>query len=115
MNMQEKRVGHVVVLTVDGDITLGESGAARLAETVRRLVQRGEEQLVLDLGRVRYVDSAGLGELVQCAAIARNRGSVVKLVNVTKRLRDLLVVTKLLTVFDCFDREEEAVESFAAA
>jgi anti-sigma B factor antagonist len=113
MTIQERRVNDVVVLRVDGDITMGEAGATRLADKVRSLVQEGHDHLLLDLGRVRYVDSAGLGELVQCCAAVRTRGGALKLLNVTRRLSDLLVVTKLLTVFDCFDGDTEAIASFA--
>ena len=113
MTLQERTVGDVVVLTVDGDITMGEAGATRLADKVRSLVQERREHILLDLGRVRYVDSAGLGELVQCCAAVRTRGGALRLLNVTRRLNDLLVLTKLLTVFDCFDDEPEALASFA--
>ena len=68
---------------------------------------------MLDLGRVRYVDSAGLGELVQAFSAVRNRGGAIKLLNLTKRLNDLLVLTRLLTIFDCFDHEADALASFA--
>jgi anti-sigma B factor antagonist len=69
---------------------------------------------VLDLGRVRYVDSAGLGELVQAFSAVRTRGGEMKLLNVTKRLNNLLVVTRLLTVFDCYDQEADALAGFDA-
>ena len=98
--------------------TMARAQASRpIASTttrVRRLVHEGYSRVVLDLARVRYVDSAGLGDLVQAVSAARTRGGAIKLVNVTTRLNDLLVVTKLLTVFECLDQEDEAVASFAA-
>jgi anti-sigma B factor antagonist len=112
MNIEQRTVGDVVVLSIIGDIAMNGTGASRVADTVRSILQQGHDRLVLDLGYVRYVDSAGLGELVQAFSAVRNRGGEMKLLNVTKRLNDLLVVTKLLTVFDCFDREREALASF---
>jgi anti-sigma B factor antagonist len=114
MKIEEKRVGDIVVLTVDGDITMGEGGVTRLADRVRSLLQQGHDRLVIDLQRVRYVDSAGLGELVHCAAAVRTRGGALKLLNVNRRLSDLFIVTKLLTVFDCFDRDADAIASFSS-
>jgi anti-sigma B factor antagonist len=93
-------VGEVVVLSVVGDITMTGTGATEIADLVRSLLQNGHERLVLDLGRVRYVDSVGLAELVQALVAVRNRGGAMKLRNVTKRLNDLLVMTKLLTAFE---------------
>jgi anti-sigma B factor antagonist len=113
MNIDQRTVGDVVIVSVTGDITMEANGAARVSDRVRRLLQEGERHLVLDLGHVRYVDSSGLGELVQAYTAARNRGGVVKLLNVGRRLNDLLVVTKLLTVFDCFDAESDVLKSFS--
>ena len=115
MKIHERTVDSVVVLRIDGDITMGEAGATRLADKVRSLIQEGHARVLLDLGRVRYVDSAGLGELVQCYAAVRTRGGALKLLNVTRRLSDLLVVTKLLTVFDCFEADGDAIASFAGS
>ena len=112
MHIEQRTVGDVVVLSIIGDIAMNGTGASQVADKVRSVLQEGHDRLVLDLGRVRYVDSAGLGELVQAFSAVRNRGGAMKLLNVTKRLNDLLVVTKLLTVFDCFDQESEALASF---
>jgi anti-sigma B factor antagonist len=112
MNIEQRTVGDVVVLSIIGDIAMNGTGASQVADKVRSLLQEGHDRLVLDLGRVRYVDSAGLGELIQAFSAVRNRGGAMKLLNVTRRLNDLLVVTKLLTVFDCFDQESEALASF---
>ena len=109
---QRRTVGGVIVLSIQGDITMNGSGAAGVAECVRQALQAGHDRLVLDLGHVRYVDSTGLGELVQAQSAVRNRGATMKLLNLTRGLKDLLVVTKLLTVFDSFDQEQEALDSF---
>jgi anti-sigma B factor antagonist len=115
MQLDQRMVGQVAVVKVTGDITLNKGGDVLLKDKVQSLIQQGYKNIVLDLGGVSYVDSAGLGELVQAYATTKNRGGALKLVNVTTRLRDLLVVTKLLTVFDTFDSEAEAVASFGAA
>jgi len=113
MKMEQRTVDEVVVLSIVGDIAMNGAGASLLADRVRSLLQDGHDRLVLDLGHVRYVDSAGLGELVHAFSAVRNRGGAIKLLNLTRRLTDLLVVTRLLTVFDCFDGEAEALASFA--
>lgn len=112
MNIEQRTVGDVRVLSVIGDITMKGTGVAQVADAVRGALQAGHHRFVLDLGHVRYVDSAGLGEIVQAWSAVRNRGGAMKLLNVTKRLNDLLVVTRLLTVFDCFDEESAALASF---
>jgi len=115
MTIEQRTVGDVVVLSIMGDITMNGTGASRVADKVRGVLEEGHNRFVLDLGRVRYVDSAGLGELVHAFSAVRSRGGGMKLLNVGKRLNDLLVVTRLLTVFDCFDQESEAVASFEPA
>ena len=115
MQLEQRVAGNVAIIKVTGDITLNKGGDVLLKDKVQSLIQQGQKNLLIDLGGVSYVDSAGLGELVQAYATAKNRGGALKLVNVTKRLRDLLVVTKLLTVFDTFDSEAEALASFGAA
>jgi anti-sigma B factor antagonist len=112
MDIQQRRVSGVVVLAIRGDITMDNGDAERLADVVRRHLDVGRNQLLLDLSRVRYVDSAGLGEMVHALVAARNRGGALKLLHVTDRLNDLLILTRLLTVFDCFDDEAEAIDSF---
>jgi anti-sigma B factor antagonist len=113
MNIAERSVGGVIVLDIEGPIT-GDAGALRLADKVRSLLQQGERRLLVNLARVSYVDSAGLGELVQAYTTAARQGGSVKLLNTTKRINDLLVITKLVTVFDLFDSEPAAVSSFTA-
>ena len=112
MKLEERIVGGVAVIRVTGDITLNKGGDALLKDKVQSLLHQGQKQLLVDLEGVSYVDSAGLGEMVQAYATTKNSGGALKLVNVTKRLRDLLVVTKLLTVFDTFDDEASALASF---
>jgi anti-sigma B factor antagonist len=82
---------------------------------VQSLLQQGHKSILVDLGGVAYVDSAGLGELVQAFVTTKNKGGVLKLSNVTKKLNDLLVVTRLVTVFETFDSEAKALASFGAA
>jgi anti-sigma B factor antagonist len=114
MELEERTAGDVMIVAVKGDITLNKGGDAMLKDKVQSLLQQGHKQILVDLAGVSYVDSAGLGELVQAYATTKNRGGALKLVSVTKRLKDLLVVTKLLTVFDTFDDEASALASFTA-
>lgn len=112
MQIEEKLSGDVTVITVTGDITLNQGGDVLLKDKIQSLLQQGRRKLVLDLGNVSYVDSAGLGQLVHIHATTRSHGGSLRLVNVTKKLKDLLVVTKLVTVFDSYDSEAAAVASF---
>jgi len=114
MQIDEKVVGDVVIITVTGDITLNKGGDVGLRDKVRSLLQQGRIRLLLDLGAVSYVDSAGLGELVQAYATTKNKGGSLKLLRVTKRLKDLLTITKLVTVFDTYDTEAAGIASFSA-
>jgi anti-sigma B factor antagonist len=113
MTVTERTNGSVVILDVTGTITLGE-GADTLRDKVRSLLQQGNKRIVMNLAGTTYMDSAGLGELVRAHATASQQGASLKLTNVTKRLQDLLVITKLATVFDSFDDEAAAVASFSA-
>jgi anti-sigma B factor antagonist len=115
MHIEERMSGDVTIISITGDITLNKGGDVILKDKVQSLLQQGRKKLVMDLGGVSYVDSAGLGQLVQVYATTRNHGGSLKLLNITKRLKDLLVVSKLLTVFDSYDTEQEAVGSFGAA
>ena len=115
MQIEQRIVGQVAVVKITGDITLNKGGDVLLKDKVQSLIQQGQKNILLDLSDVSYVDSAGLGELVQAYATTKNRGGALKLLSVTKRLEDLLVVTKLLTVFDTFDAEADAIASFGSA
>jgi len=112
MQIDQKMSGDVTVVHISGDITLNAGGDVLLKDKIQSLLQQGAKKIVLDLGGVAYVDSAGLGQLVQVYATTSHLGGSLKLLNLTKRLRDLLVLTKLLTVFDAYDSESEAVGSF---
>jgi len=115
MQISQRTVGDVVIVDVSGKITLGEGGDVVLKDKMRSLIQQGNKKLLLNLGDVSYVDSAGLGEIVQAYATVNKDGGKLKLLNITKRIKDLLSITKLLTVFDTFDNEAEAIASFQAA
>lgn len=113
MQFETESKGDVVIVRVDGDITMGKGSDVILKDKVNSLMQQGHRKILLDLGKVSYVDSAGLGQLVQIHATTTRQGATLKVLNVTKRLRDLLVVTKLLLVFDTFESEAEALASFS--
>jgi anti-sigma B factor antagonist len=112
MTVSERLVGTIMVLELDGQLILGAS-AEGLRDKVRSLLQQGQRQFIMDLANVPYMDSGGLGELVQAYATVTKQGGALKLVHLTSRLRDLLVITKLATVFDCYDSEAAALVSFA--
>ena len=107
-----RQVGDVVVIDVEGKITLGE-GSSALRESLRDLVSKGQKKILLNLGNVSYIDSSGIGELVSGFTTVANQGGRLKLLNLTKRVQDLLQITKLYTVFDVYDDEAHAVRSFA--
>jgi anti-sigma B factor antagonist len=114
MQIAERVVSDVVILDVKGRITLGE-GDELLKDKVNTLVNQGKKKIVLNLADVPYVDSAGLGEIVRTYTTVSRQGGSLKLLNLTKRISDLLSITKLLTVFETFDTEKEAVASFSAS
>lgn len=112
MQIEEQLNGDVTIIKVSGDITLNKGGDVILKDKVNSLLQQGRKKLLLDLGGVAYVDSAGLGQLVQVKVTTGRNAAELKLLNITKRLKDLLVVTRLSTVFDSFENEAEALASF---
>jgi anti-sigma B factor antagonist len=114
MNIAERQAGMVTVIDVEGNLTLG-AAADTLHDKVRSLLQQGQTHLLLNLGAVSYMDSSGLGELVSAFATANKQGGTLKLLNLTKRLHDLLVITKLSNVFESFDDEAAGIRSFGAA
>ena len=114
MQIEERNVGDVVVLDLKGKITLGQ-GDELLKDKVNSLVNQGHKKIVLNLADVPYVDSAGLGEIVRTYTTVSRQGGSLKLLNLTKRITDLLAITKLLTVFETFDVESDAVRSFSAS
>jgi len=112
MTVSERAVGAITLLDLDGQLILGAS-AEGLRDKVRSLLQQGRLQVIVNLAAVPYMDSGGLGELVQAYATVTKQGGALKLLHLTSRLRDLLVITKLATVFDCYEAEDVALASFA--
>ncbi|HUG43336.1 MAG TPA: STAS domain-containing protein [Acidobacteriota bacterium] len=111
MTIDTRTSNGVTILDIHGKITIGE-GSAEIRNKVRDLLQAGRKHILLNLGDVSYVDSSGIGELVSSYTTVTNQGGDLKLLNLTRKLRELLAITKLLTVFDSFDDEKEAIESF---
>jgi anti-sigma B factor antagonist len=114
MQITERSIGDVMVLDLKGKITLGE-GDELLKDKVNSLINQGQRKIVLNLADVPYLDSAGLGEVVRAYTTVSRQGGSLKLLNLTKRITDLLSITKLLTVFETFDSENDAVRSFSAS
>jgi anti-sigma B factor antagonist len=112
MKLATREVSGVTIVDLSGKITLGEGGVT-LREEVRKLLAEGKKKIALNLAEVNYIDSSGLGELVSAYTAVKNAGGELKLVNLTSKVRDLLVITKLVTVFDVKDDEASAVSSFA--
>jgi anti-sigma B factor antagonist len=112
VKLTTRQVGDVSVVDVAGRITLGE-GSSTLRDSLRELVVKGNKKVLLNLGQVSYIDSSGIGELVSAFTSVTNGGGQLKLLNLTKRVTDLLQITKLYTVFEIFDDEAKAVRSFA--
>jgi anti-sigma B factor antagonist len=111
MQIEERPSGDVMILDVTGKLTIGE-GDELLKDKINSLIQQGHKKLILNLAGVPYVDSAGLGEIVRTYTTVSRQGGNLKLLNLTKRIEDLLSITKLLTVFDTYDSEQEALNSF---
>ena len=111
MKIVERQVEDVTILDLHGKILIGEGDDA-LRDAVTRLVDGGRTKLLLNLADVPYVDSARLGEIVRCYTTVSRKGGRLKLVNLTKKIQDLLAITKLLTVFETYDSEDEGVRSF---
>ena len=114
MQIEERSAGDVMVLDLKGKMTLGE-GDELLKDKINSLVHQGRHKIVLNLEGVPYLDSAGLGEIVRTYTTISREGGSMKLLNLTKRITDLLSITKLLTVFETYDNEADAVRSFASA
>ncbi len=112
MQIEQRAVGPVMILDLKGKITLGE-GDEVLKDKINSLILQGHKKMLLNLADVPYIDSAGLGEIVRTYTTVSRQGGQLKLVNLTKRITDLLMITKLLTVFETFDNEPEALKSFS--
>ncbi|MGA9993968.1 MAG: STAS domain-containing protein [Pyrinomonadaceae bacterium] len=111
LKLNERQVGKVTILDVDGNLRLGE-GSAAIQKVIRRLSEEGQKQILLNLAHVAYIDSSGLGELIAGHVALSKSGGQIKLLHLTQRVRELMTITKLLTVFDVYENESEALASF---
>jgi anti-sigma B factor antagonist len=111
MKLTTREVSEVTILDLGDRITLDEE-SGRLRDAVREIIVKGSKKIIVNLGEVSYIDSSGLGELVSAFTAVKKAGGELKLLNVTKNINDLLVITKLVTVFDVSDNEMAAVSSF---
>ena len=111
MKIGKRKKGDVVILDIKGKILLGD-GIDELRETINGVIQSNETKLLLNFKEVPYLDSTGLGEVVRSYTSLKKEGGLVKIVNLTNKVQDLLSVTKLITVFETFEDEDKAVESF---
>ncbi len=111
LNITQRRSDSVVILDLQGKIKLGEENL-EIHQTLRRLVEEGERKILLNLAGVSSIDSSGLGELIAGYATLQKNGGDLKLLNLTERVNEIMMITKLLTVFDAFDDEAQAIKSF---
>jgi len=111
LNINDRQVGDVTILDIDGNLRIGE-GSVVLGRAIRRLAETGQKQILLNLAHVTYIDSSGLGELVAAHVALSKSGGRIKLLHLTRRVRELMVITKLLTVFDAYENESAALDSF---
>jgi len=111
LNIKQRQAGDVMILDLDGEVRIGDSATA-LRSAIRELAATGNTKILLNLGGVRYIDSSGIGELIANYTTVGRNGGQLKLLNLTDKVQDLLVITKLLTVFDVYENETEALSSF---
>ena len=111
MKIETRTVGDVKILDCSGRITLGE-GTMVVRNAVRELLKDNDKKIILNLAEVNYIDSSGIGELVSTYTTVTSNGGQLKLLGLTKKIHELLAITKLLTVFDVFDDEQAALDSF---
>ena len=111
MDIKERVVSGVSVLDLSGKIVLGE-GDGQVRDRIKDLLADGQKKILLNLAEVNYIDSAGLGALISSYTTAKRQGAHLKLMSLTKRIQDLLAITKLITVFETYDNEAEAIASF---
>jgi len=111
LEVNERQAGDVTILDMSGAVRIGE-GSIELRDAIRGLADGGKKKILLNLAGVNYVDSSGIGELIANYTTVSRQGGQLKLLNLTEKIRNLLVITKLLTVFDSFDNEAEALKSF---
>ena len=112
MEIHTRTIGEVHVLDISGKITLGDA-TKTMRHTISDLLENGGKKILLNLTNVNYIDSSGIGELVRSYTTVTNKGRQLKLLNLTAKVRELLVITKLLTVFQVYENEQAAVASFA--
>ena len=111
LDVSERQAGDVTILDMNGSVRMGE-GAVELRNSIRGLVDGGKKKILLNLGGVKNIDSSGIGELIANYTTVSRDGGQLKLLNLTDKIQNLLVITKLLTVFDSYDNEAEALNSF---
>ena len=111
LDLKERQAGDVTILDLSGEVRIGE-GSITLRDTIRHLADQGKKKLLLNLGGVKYIDSSGIGELIANYTTVSRQGGQLKLLNLTDKIQNLLVITKLLTVFDSYNNEAEALKSF---
>ncbi len=111
LRMNKRQVDSVTVIDMSGKIILGEE-TAQLRETVKKILSEGNDRILLNLSDVTYIDSSGLGQLVSCFATTSLKGGQIKLLNLTNKVKEVLQITKLSTVFDIFEDENKAIQSF---
>jgi anti-sigma B factor antagonist len=111
LDVSERQAGDVTILDLSGDVRIGDSSVA-LRDSIRNLADSGKKKVLLNLAGVKYVDSTGIGELIANYTTVTRQGGQLKLLNLTDKIQNLLVITKLLTVFDSYDNEAEALKSF---
>ncbi len=111
INITERQAGDVAILDLSGKVTIGE-GSVALRTAIRKLLGEGKNKILLNLAGVGYIDSSGIGELVSSFTAVKKEGGTLKLLKLTQKIQDLLAITKLLTVFDVFDEESEALSSY---
>ena len=111
LDVKERQAGDVTILDMTGEVRIGE-GSISLRDSIRNLADQGKKKVLLNLAGVKYMDSTGVGELIANYTTITRNGGQLKLLNLTVRIQNLLVITKLLTVFDSYDNEAEALKSF---
>ena len=111
LTIASRELDGVTILDLNGRITLGE-GSVQIRDAIRDLIGKGQKRILVDLGEVNYIDSSGLGELVSAYTTVKNQGASLKLLKLTRKVHDLLQLTKLYTVFDIYDDEASAIASF---
>jgi anti-sigma B factor antagonist len=111
LNISERQAGDITILDMDGKVTIGE-GSVALRNTIRRLLGESKKKILLNLGGVGYIDSSGIGELVSSFTAVNKEGGQLKLLNLTQKIQDLLAITKLLTVFDVYESEGDALGGY---